>query len=164
MNKPVVTKDFENKRMIVERMFDAPRSKVWEAWTKSELLEKWWAPKPWKAVTKTFEFKVGGHWLYYMLGPEGEKSWCWAGYTAIDAENSFEAEDAFCDENGVKSSNMPAMKWRNEFYDEGDKTKVIVTTQFTSLEDMEKTLKMGVEEGFSMALENLDEVLNTMKG
>ncbi len=61
------------KELIVTRIFDAPVNKVWHAWTDSAELDKWWAPKPWKAVTKQFNFSEGGHWLYAMQGPDGEK-------------------------------------------------------------------------------------------
>ncbi|MDZ7624970.1 MAG: SRPBCC domain-containing protein [Ignavibacteriaceae bacterium] len=56
--------DKQNNKVKVTREFAAPLSKVWAAWTQSELLDQWWAPKPWKAKTKEMEFKEGGHWLY----------------------------------------------------------------------------------------------------
>ena len=47
-----VIKDLPNNRLIVVRDFDAPVDLVWRAWTESELLDLWWAPKPWRAQTK----------------------------------------------------------------------------------------------------------------
>ncbi|MBP7134373.1 SRPBCC domain-containing protein [Patescibacteria group bacterium] len=159
MNKPLIRKDVAKKTITVERTFAAPRARVWEAWTKSELLEKWWAPKPWIAVTKTFDFREGGHWHYYMQGPDGTKAWCWIGYETIDAENSFTARDAFCDENAVLAEGGPNMHWLNVFQDQGEATHVTATITFASEADMEKIIAMGFEEGFSMGLGNLDELL-----
>jgi len=53
--------DKENKVINVERAFAAPISKVWSAWTEREILDQWWAPKPWKAKTKSLDFSVGGY-------------------------------------------------------------------------------------------------------
>lgn len=159
MNKAVFTKDLENKQLHVERTFNAPRSKVWKAWTDASMLEKWWAPKPWKAVTKSFEFKEGGQWLYYMLGPEGEKHWGTMDYKTIDAENRFTAVDAFSDEHGNPTPDSPITKWEIIFEDQGDKTIMRETSTFDSLEGMEKLLNMGMEEGFSMGLDQLEELL-----
>lgn len=159
MNTAVVDKDVENKTMTVKRTFNAQKDAVWTAWTQSDLLEKWWAPKPWKAGTESFEFKEGGHWHYYMLGPDGEKSWAWFSYDAIDPKRSFEGEDYFCDETGKKNEEFPTMHWKTEFTEAGDATHVLVTITFPTREAMDKTLEMGMEEGFTMALGNLEEVL-----
>jgi uncharacterized protein YndB with AHSA1/START domain len=48
----VFSKDLQNKKLTVVREFDAPLERVWEAWTKSEILDQWWAPKPYKTETK----------------------------------------------------------------------------------------------------------------
>src|SRR5687768_8096768 len=94
------TIDKENKKIKVEREFDAPVARVWAAWTEQELLDQWWAPKPWKARTKTMDFREGGYWLYAMVGPEGEEHWARADYKSISPLRSFSAADSFCDENG----------------------------------------------------------------
>ena len=73
MSHAIFTKDLEAKTLTVERDFDAPRSRVWEAFTKSDILEQWLAPKPWKAFTVSSDFREGGYWHCYMVGPEGVK-------------------------------------------------------------------------------------------
>ena len=159
MSKTIITKDFENKRVTIVCEFNAPKSAVWHAWTTAEELEKWWAPLPYKAVTGTFEFREGGHWHYYMLSPEGEKTWCYVGYESIDAERSFSASDGFCDEHMNLSPDMPHMYWRNEFEEHDGKTKMTVTVTFASSADLQKLVDMGFEEGFTMGLNQLDELL-----
>ena len=74
-NQTTITKDLANKKIIVTREFDAPIEDVWKAWTERNILDEWWAPKPWKARTKSMEFKPGGRWLYAMVGPNGEEHW-----------------------------------------------------------------------------------------
>jgi uncharacterized protein YndB with AHSA1/START domain len=157
--KPTITRDLANKTITVEKIFSAPRSNVWAAWTTQEMLEKWWAPKPWLAVTKSFDFKSGGAWHYYMLGPDGTQSWGLMEYTNVEPENVFSGTDGFVDENGVKNSELPSAHWNVEFFDQGEQTKVICTLTFQSVEDLEKLTSLGFEEGFTMGLGNLDEVL-----
>lgn len=90
----------ENSTVIVKREFAASISSVWAAWTERELLDQWWAPKPWKARTKSMDFKVGGQRLYAMVGPEGEEHWALADYKSIRPTTNFKFLDAFCDNEG----------------------------------------------------------------
>jgi len=164
MNTPIIKKDIVNKIITVERVFVAPKNRVWKAWTDSTWLDKWWAPKPWIAITKSFDFSEGGHWHYCMSGPEGEKIWVWMGFESIEPENSFTAQDVFCDDKGKLNEEMPKMYWKNEFRDNGENTTVLVTITFKTIDDMEKIIAMCFEAGFSLALSNLDEVLGVQTG
>lgn len=157
-NQADFVKDLANKKITVTRHFDAPVEQVWKAWTESELLDQWWAPKPFKAETKLMDFKVGGYWLYAMVGPD-VKHWCRVDFKAITPNKSFEAEDMFCDENGNKNESFPSMDWKNEFFPEADGTKVVIQINFASQADLETIVQMGFEEGFAAGLRNLDELL-----
>ncbi|MFN4152061.1 MAG: SRPBCC domain-containing protein [Candidatus Sericytochromatia bacterium] len=154
------TVDKENKKVLVERKFKAPLNKVWSAWTESHLLDKWWAPKPWKAETKSMDFKDGGFWLYAMVGPEGEKHWARADYTLIEILKGFSVLDAFCDEEGNINTDFPRSSWVNKFSDLSNETIVTCEIKYNKLEDLEKIIELGFREGFTMALENLDQVLS----
>lgn len=152
--------DKENKQINVKREFAAPASKVWAAWTESELLDQWFAPKPWKARTKTMDFREGGHWLYAMVGPEGEEHWARADFKSITPLKSFSAKDSFCDENGTINTSLPISIWTNEFSEvSGSKTSVSVQIKFDELSDLEQILEMGFKEGFIAALENLENLV-----
>jgi len=159
MEQTIITKDVTENILVVTRTFHAPRTKVWQAWTTSDSLEKWWAPKPWQAVTKSFDFSPGGHWHYYMSGPAGEKHWGKVDYESITPEENFTAKDSFCDEDGNQDTRVGAMHWKVEFRDLGGPTDVIVTITFANGNDMSKVIEMGFEEGFKMALDNLEELL-----
>ena len=152
-------KDLANKRLFVEREFDAPVAQVWRAWTESELLEQWWAPKPYKAVTKKMDFREGGSWIYAMLGPDGEKQWCKATYDKIIPQKRYMGFDGFSDEQGNINEEMPSMDWDVEFISQGGSTLVKVTVTFKSEEDLQKIVEMGFQEGFAAAHDNLDELL-----
>lgn len=151
--------DKDNKQILVDRSFNAPIDLVWAAWTESDILDQWWAPKPWKTETKSMDFREGGHWLYAMVGPEGEKHWCKADYSTIVPQQSFKAHDGFCDEEGNLNPDFPRNKWENSFNDQGDTTLVNIILTFDSFEDLEKIIEMGFKEGFTAGLENLDQYI-----
>ena len=155
----IITKDAANKKLVVVREFDAPVDQVWDAWTQSELLDQWWAPKPYTARTKSLDFREGGSWLYYMEGPDAQKIWCRVDYHKIVPQKQFEGEDVFCDENGMPNNMAPGMHWNCEFSPCGNGTKVRVEISFASEADMEKIIEMGFKEGFTAAHGNLDEIL-----
>lgn len=162
MNKAILFNflvDKENKKIKVERSFDAPIDLVWAAWTEADILGQWWAPKPYRAITKSMNFSEGGRWHYYMLSPEGEKHWCLFDYETIKPLKSFSGIDAFCDENAVMNNSLPKSKWENTFSSGENETVVNIQLQFKSLEDLEELIKTGFKEGFTAGLENLDQYI-----
>lgn len=159
MNKTVFNKDPAAARITVERHFDAPRELVWRAWTQSDLLEKWWAPKPYRAETEAFEFTEGGHWLYIMAGPEGDNHRCRADFKTIEPPARIQIVDGFCDEQGHIASEPPPMDWTVSFHEAGAGTTVVVEIAFENEAAMKIIVEMGFEEGFTSALGNLDEYL-----
>ena len=155
----IFTKDLENKKMKVVREFDAPVEKVWQAWTDHKILDKWWAPKPWKAGTVSMDFSNGGRWSYYMEGPDGERHYCIAEYSNIVPKKSFSVLDAFTDEKGNINTEMPRMNWDVGFSPTENGTQVTTEIKFDSVEDLNKIIEMGFKEGFAAAHQNLDELL-----
>lgn len=153
----------ENNTIHVLREFDASLELVWKAWTTPELLEQWWAPKPWRAETKTMDFREGGFWHYAMVSPEGEKHWAKANYITIEKEKFFTAKDGFCDENGTMNPAFPQNLWENLFTTKNEQTIVRITLTFDKLEDLEQTIAMGFKEGFTIGLNQLDKFLSTLK-
>jgi PhnB protein len=152
-------KDFLNKKIVVTVTFNASLNVLWNAFTNAATLDKWFAPKPYKAVTKSMDFREGGRWLYYMLSPEGQQIWSIADFTKIIPKKSYEALDAFTDENGVIDTHFPRINWKYTFSEEKGATTVVATLIFSREEDMKKILEMGFEEGFKMGLNQLSELL-----
>lgn len=147
----------EGKTIHVKREFAATLDLVWEAWTKPELLDLWWAPKPYQTKTKSMDFKEGGFWLYAMVGPDGDTHWCRADYKKIEALKHFSGLDAFCDENGNVNKDFPRSLWTNVFNENAENTIVNITIAYDNVEDLKKIMELGFKEGFTMALGNLDQ-------
>jgi uncharacterized protein YndB with AHSA1/START domain len=155
----VFAKDMKNKKLTVVRAFNAPLERVWNAWTKSEILDKWWAPKPYRVETKGQEFREGGFWLYCMVGPTGDRHYSIENYQKIVHEKMITNFCSFCDEEGKPKSDLPADTWKKVFNGLGDETEVHVEISFNEEAAMEAMLKMGFEAGFTAGLSNLDDYL-----
>jgi uncharacterized protein YndB with AHSA1/START domain len=151
--------DKANNKILVTREFAASHEKVWAAWTQPEILDLWWAPKPYVTITKLMDFKEGGCWLYAMKGPTGDVHWCKADYKSIKNLSNYSALDAFCDENGNINAEFPRSFWSNTFHQNDKTTTVKIEITYEKLEDLEKIIELGFKEGFTMAMTNLDQVL-----
>lgn len=146
--------------LIVKRTFDAPLDLVWKAWTDPALLDRWWAPKPWKSRTRQMDFSEGGYRLYAMVGPGGEEHWARTDYRTIVRHKQFSGDDSFCNEDGEINDSFPVAHFTNTFTGKSGQTEVGVISEYDSREHLEQILEMGIKEGLAMAFENLDEVLN----
>lgn len=153
------TVDKENKCIRIAREFAANVPQVWAAWTTPEILEQWWAPKPYIAKTVSMNFTDGGTWHYYMESPQGERHYCRADYQQVITEQSFKGLDAFCDEHGNINTSFPRTQWNVGFQKMGEHTMVNIVNYFEKLEDIEQIISLGFKEGFTMALQNLDQYI-----
>jgi len=154
--------DLETKQFIVERVFDAPRTLVFQAFTQAEHLVHWWGPKGWTLPICKLDFREGGTWHYCMKGPAGEESWGKAIYHEIHAPEYFTYEDYFSDADANVAEGMPGMNIRMEFIAQPDgKTKIVSIAQFKSVEDIEQVLAMGMVEGLTQTWDRLEEFLTS---
>jgi uncharacterized protein YndB with AHSA1/START domain len=152
--------DKSTKTVIVNREFDADLSLVWDAFTKQEILDQWWAPKPWASKTKFMNFEVGGRRFYAMVSPEGLERWSIQKYTSISPKTNFKFLNAFADKD--ENPELPGSEWDLNFSEENGTTKVSVSIYNESLVRLEKMIEMGFKEGFAMTLRSLEDVLTTL--
>ncbi|HEY4874869.1 MAG TPA: SRPBCC domain-containing protein [Puia sp.] len=156
------TVDKPTKTVFVNKEFNANLSLVWDAFTKQEILDQWWAPKPWASRTKGMDFEVGGRRFYAMVSPEGQERWSVQRYTSITPKTNFKMFNAFADED--ENLELPGSEWDFNFSEQNGKTKVSIVIYNESLERMEKQIEMGFREGFTMTLNYLEELLTTLSG
>ncbi len=155
------TVDKSTNSVFVTREFNAELPLVWDAFTKQEILDQWWAPKPWTSKTKFMNFKVGGRRFYAMVSPEGHESWQIQDYTSISPKTNFKYLSVFADKD--ENPHLPGSNWDLNFTEQNGITKVSITIYNESLERMEKMIEMGFKEGFTMTLNELNELLTTLK-
>ncbi|KAA6438494.1 SRPBCC domain-containing protein [Dyadobacter flavalbus] len=154
------TVDKSTNSVIINREFNAGQSLVWDAFTKQELLDQWWAPKPWESRTKFMDFKVGGRRFYAMASPEGQEHWSIQKYTSISPETNFKFFSAFADKD--ENPQLPGSEWDLNFSEQNGTTRVRITIYNESLERMEKMIEMGFQGGFTMTLNFLENLLTTL--
>lgn len=149
--------DKTTKTVIVNREFAAELPLVWDAYTKQEILDQWWAPKPWESRTKFMDFRVGGRRFYAMVSPEGQERWSIQKYTSISPKTNFKFFNAFADKD--ENPELPGSDWDLNFSEQNGTTKVSITIYNESLARLEKMIEMGFKEGFTMTLNNLEDLL-----
>lgn len=155
------TVDKAAKTVYITRAFNAGLPLVWDAFTKQEILDQWWAPKPFESKTKHMEFKVGGRRFYAMVSPEGREMWQIQQYTSISPKTNFKFMSAFADKDEIP--HLPGSDWDLSFTEENGITKVSISIYNESLERMEKMIEMGFKEGFTMTLTELTNLLQMLK-
>ena len=157
------TVDKSTSSVLVNREFAAELSLVWDAFTKQEILDQWWAPKPWVSRTKYMDFKVGGRRFYAMVSPEGQEHWCIQDFTSISPKTNFKFLDAFADKDENLNNALPRADWDLNFSEHDGTTTVKITVKHKTLADLEQIIKMGFKEGFTMTLNELEILVSTLK-
>lgn len=157
------TVDKKTSTVFVNREFDAEQPMVWDAFTKQEILDQWWAPQPWKSKTKYMNFEEGGRRFYAMIGPEGEEHWSLEKYTSISPITNIKWLSLFADKDEKINEQMSSSNWNLDFSEADGITTVKISIKHAKLEDLEMHIQMGFKEGFTATLNHLAELLSTSK-
>jgi uncharacterized protein YndB with AHSA1/START domain len=154
--------DKATKTVTITKEFAAELSLVWDAYTKPELLDQWWAPKPFTSRTKIMDFEIGGRRFYAMVSPEGQEGWIVQKYTSITPKTNFKFFNAFADKD--ENLQLPGSDWDLNFSSKGGTTTVSVSIYNESLERLERMIEFGFKEGTRGQLKNLEELLAKLSG
>lgn len=152
--------DKPTKTVCITAEFDAGLDLVWDAYTKAELLDQWWAPKPLASMTKVMDFKVGGRRFYAMVMPDGQERWSVQKYNSITPKTNYKFYNTFADAD--ENLELPGSDWDLNFSEQNGTTKVSISIYNASLERLEKMIEMGFQQGFTMTLNHLEELLATL--
>lgn len=166
MSKTTFTPNKETGELTIERVFDAPVQKVWDAFTDPDKFVQWFGPRGWNTTLKEAEFKDGGAFVYGMKCEDpaqkdwyGQTSWGKMVFKDINEPNSYVYTDYFCDENGKVNEEMPVIDNVMKFTEEDGKTRLTSIGKYNSAEDLQKVLDMGMEEGLEETWDRLEEYL-----
>ena len=156
----------EIERMVVTRIFDAPRELVWKAWTDPKYVMQWWGPKGFTAPVCKMDFRVGGKFLWCMKAPDGEVvGWNGGEYFEIVEHEKIVYSMYFADAEGNK---LDPAQYGIEHEDIDDGCNVVTFEDFgdgqTKLtlignESMENAKNSGQLEGWNEILEKVAEVV-----
>mgnify|MGYP000973974533 FL=1 len=156
------TVDESTNSILIIREFDAELSLVWDAFTKQEILDQWWAPKPLVSKTKVMNFEVGGRRFYAMVWPEGQEYWGVKKYTLINPKTNIKWLSSFTDKDENINAELPTSEWELNFSEQNGITKVSIVVKNKTLADIEMIIQMGFKEGFTMTLNELEILLRTL--
>ena len=92
----------ETERMVVTRVFDAPRELVWKAWTDPKYVMQWWGPKGFTSPRCEIDFRVGGKFLFCMRTPDGQEGYNAGEYHEIVPHEKIVSSMYFSDSKGNK--------------------------------------------------------------
>lgn len=154
-----VEKDYDHLQLVLTADFSAPIEQVWELWADPRKLERWWGPPTWPATFEQFDFAPGGKISYYMTGPEGEKAGGWWRVEEVAPPSLFAFTDGFADADGNPVDNLPITTARAELSTTSSGTRMTVTSQFASLDQMKQQEEMGMVEGMTEAAGQMDAIL-----
>ena len=161
MSTKIVFNSDENAgSLYIMKVFSAKPSEIWNHFTKADLLEKWWAPKPWKCETTAMNFAQDGIWKYHLINPEGEKHFGALKYHEINEHRSFDFTEYFMNENGEKIEEIPSGNWLVGVTGVEEGTKLTINIQYHSKEELQTILEMDFENGFTDVLNQLENLLH----
>lgn len=155
-----VEKDLDARTLTLTAEFAAPVERVWALWADPRKLERWWGPPMFPATFVEHALVAGADVRYYMTSPEGERYHGWWKVLAVAAPRRFEFEDGFADEHGQPNPELPVTHGVVTLDDRaGGGTRMVLHSTFGSREAMEQTLAMGLEEGITLAMNQMDAIL-----
>ncbi len=157
-----VEKDAERLTMRITAEFDAPIGRVWQMWEDPRLLERWWGPPTYPATVTDHDLTPGGRVAYHMTGPDGGTYPGWWKVLVVENPRLLEFEDGFSDSDGNPAPDMPTTRTIVTLTEQPDgRTSMVIDTRFPSLDAMETLIEMGMVEGITAAIGQIDGLLAT---
>ena len=154
-----VHKDLDALSMTVVADFAVSLRRLWDAYADPRQIERFWGPPGWPATFTRHDMAVGGRSAYQMTGPEGERSGGYWEFLSVDPPRSFEVRDGFTTEDGTPNTELPSMRMVFRFEETASGSRLITTTYFASIAELDQLIEMGMEEGMRAAMSQIDAVV-----
>ena len=155
-----IQQDIDNRTLTIVADFAAPVERVWQVYADPRQLEKIWGPPEYPATVVDHDLSAGGAVNYFMTSPEGEKYAGWWRVSAVAPPRRLEFEDGFADAEGRPNPDMPVTVVAVTLDDrDGGGTRMEITSTFATVEAMDQLLAMGMDEGMTAALGQIDALL-----
>jgi uncharacterized protein YndB with AHSA1/START domain len=160
MTVTAVRKDPDKLTMTVEAEFEAPPERIWKLWADPRQLERWWGPPTYPATFTKHDLSPGSRVEYHMTGPEGDQPRGYWEVLEVDPPKGLAFRDGFANDDGTPNRDLPTSeaRVRIEEIDTG-RSRMSIESIFPSAEAMEQVLAMGMEEGLTQAVGQIDAIL-----
>jgi uncharacterized protein YndB with AHSA1/START domain len=152
-------KDADKLTLTIVAEFAAGPDRVWEVWEDPRKLESWWGPPTFPATFDRHDFTLGGESRYHMTGPAGETPRGWWRIDQMDKPSRIDFANGLAGEDGEPAPGVEPMGASVTFEPTDAGTRMTVVNKFTDVAQMEKMVEMGMPEGMSMAIGQIDELL-----
>ena len=160
MTVTAVRKDPERLTMTLEAEFDASPERVWQLWADPRQLERWWGPPTYPATFTKHDLAPGSRIEYHMTGPEGDQPKGFWDVVEVDPPRGLAFRDGFANDDGTPNTEMPVGETRVRIEAVGEgRTRMSIESIHPSKEAMELVLAMGMEEGLTQAVGQIDAIL-----
>jgi uncharacterized protein YndB with AHSA1/START domain len=160
MTVTAVRKDPDNLTMTLEAEFEAPPERIWKLWADPRQLERWWGPPTYPATFTKHDLAPGSRVEYHMTGPEGDKPRGYWEVLEVDPPKGLAFRDGFANDDGTPNPDLPTSEARVRIEEIGTgRTRMSIHSVFPSAEAMEQVLAMGMEEGLTQAVGQIDAIL-----
>lgn len=143
-----------DRELVLTRLINAPREKVYRAWTDPELLKQWFAPKPYTTPVVEIDVRPGGSAYFVMRGPDGKDLPNRGVYLEVVPNEKLVSTDAYV--KAWEPSEKPFMTMILTFEDEGGKTRYTARVRHWTVPDREAHEKMGFHEGWGLCTDQLE--------
>ncbi|MFK5632963.1 MULTISPECIES: SRPBCC domain-containing protein [unclassified Ornithinimicrobium] len=154
-----VTHDLDARTITIVADFAEPVERVFEVYADPRQLERVWGPPDYPATVVDHELAPGGRVTYYMTGPEGEKFCGYWRVETVDRPSGFTFLDGFADEDFTPSPDLPESHNAFAFTEHDGGTRATYVSTYASAEALQQVLAMGVLEGASGAINQIDDLL-----
>ncbi|OBK16906.1 SRPBCC family protein [Mycobacterium asiaticum] len=154
-----VRQDLENLTLTITADFAAPVERIWQVYADPRQLEKVWGPPSYPATVVEHDLTPGGRVTYFMTGPDGDKHGGYWEITDVDEPRSFSFLDGFADQDLNPNPAMPVCRNVFTFAEHDGGTRAIFVSTYESAEALQQVLDMGVVEGSSQAINQIDDLV-----
>ena len=160
MTLTAVRTDTQALTMTLDAEFDASPERVWELWADPRQLERWWGPPTWPATFTRHDLAPGSHVEYHMTGPTGDEAHGFWDIVEAEPPNRLVYVDGFANADGSPNDEFPRNEGRVTIEPiQAGRTRMSIVSRFPSTEAMQQVLGMGMEEGLTEAVGQIDAIL-----
>ena len=160
MTVTAVRREPEALTLIVDAEFDASPERVWQLWADPRQLERWWGPPSYPATVTVHDLRRGGRVDYHLTGPDGYQPHGYWDVLEADPPHELVLRDGFADPDGTPNRDLPRNEARVRIEEiGGGRSRMSIESHFPSTAAMEQMLAMGMAEGLSEAVGQIDAIL-----
>lgn len=160
MTVTAVRKDLEARSMTLTAEFDASPDRVWQLWADPRQLERWWGPPTYPATVTSHDLRPGARVEYHLTGPSGDQPRAFWNVLEVEPPHRLVFSDGFANDDGTENTELPSTTTRVAIEAIGEgRSRMTLDSRFPSLEAMEQLMAMGMEQGLTEAVGQIDAIL-----